>query len=250
VRLLFLPSIFSRSTTLTDNFPPAHHLVCEILSNVDLSEGELGWDKFHSSFIAILDLAEAVLEDGSQPESQQAVDPPAIPKTQLCFSLGIVDPLYEVCARCRDPVLRRRALDLLARHPRQDCMWSSWSAWKVGKYLMKLEEERSSSPPLVAGDISAENRVSEAWFDFSKFAASGDGSTGRLMYKRMSTHHSPREALNPGLFTVDSEQQAGQDVNFAHAMLGSNFLDAEATTATHSAFPTPLESDLGLEFES
>ena len=206
-----------------------------------MSEGELGWDKFHSSFIAILDLAEAVLEDGSQSKAQQADDFPTVPKTQLCFSLGIVDPLYEVCARCRDPVLRRRALDLLARHPRQDCMWSSWSAWKVGKYLMKLEEERSSSPPLVAGDISAEDRVREAWFDFSKFTASGDGSTGRLMYKRMNTHHSPREALNPGLFNPDPcEKHAGQDVNFAHAMLGSNLLDTDMTSTTRPTTTTPF----------
>lgn len=108
---------------------------------------------------------------------------------------------------------------------------------------MNLEEERSSSPPLVAGDISANDRVSEAWFDFSKFAASGDGSTGRLMYKRMATNHSPREALNPGLFVADAqcEQQAGQDVNFAHAMLGSNFLDAEVTYAPRSTMTTPLE---------
>jgi hypothetical protein len=242
-----LPSpsnIFIRSAARTDRISPAHHLVCEILSNVDLSEGELGWDKFHTSFIAVLDLAEAVLEDGSQPKSQQTTDPPNAPKTQLCFSLGIVDPLYEVCARCRDPALRRRALDLLARHPRQDCMWSSWSAWKVGKYIMNLEEERSNSPPLVAGDINAEDRISEAWFDFSKFAASSDaGSTGRLMYKRMNTQHSPREALNPGLFIADAqcEQQAGQDVNFAHAMLGSNFLDAEVTSAARSTSTRSLE---------
>ena len=205
-----------------------------------MSEGELGWDKFHTSFIAILDLAEAVLEDGSQPKAEQAAD---LPKTQLCFSLGIVDPLYEVCARCRDPALRRRALNLLARHPRQDCMWSSWSAWKVGNYIMNLEEERSSSPPLVAGDISAEDRVSEAWFDFSKFAASGDnGSIGRLMYKRINAHHSPREALNPGLFTANlCEQQAGQDINFAHAILGSNFLGAEVTSAIQSTMSTPFE---------
>lgn len=221
------------------------------MSNVDLSEGELGWDKFHASFIAILDLAEAVLEDGPQSNVQQAVDLPTTPKTQLCFSLGIVDPLYEVCARCRDPSLRRRALDLLARHPRQDCMWSSWSAWKVGKYLMKLEEESSSSPPLTAGDISAADRVSEAWFDFSKFSASADGSTGRLMYKRMNTHHTPREALNPGLFAGDpSEQQAGQDVNFAHAMLGSNFLDAEMTSATGPTMPALFEPDLELQVGS
>ena len=192
-----------------------------------------------------------MLEDGSRPKDKQAADHPTTPKTQLCFSLGIVDPLYEVCARCRDPALRRRALDLLALHPRQDCMWSSWSAWKVGKYIMNLEEERSSSPPLVAGDINAEDRVSEAWFDFSKFAASGDGTTGRLMYKRMSTHHSPREALNPGLFAAANadtyEQQAGQDINFAHAMLGSNLLDAEVTSVSQPTMPAP---EVGLEFES
>lgn len=237
----------------TDPVLQAHHLVCEILSTVDLSEGELGWDKFHSSFTAILDLAEAVLHDNPQAKTGHAVDLPTTPKTQLCFSLGIVDPLYEVCARCRDPVLRRRALDLLARHPRQDCMWSSWSAWKVGKYIMHLEEEGSGSgsPPRVASDISAEDRVSEAWFDFSKFTASGDESTGRLMYKRMNTQHSPREALNPGLFAGDpGEQHAGQDVNFAHAMLGSSFLDAEVTRTTGPTMPTPFEADLGLQSES
>jgi hypothetical protein len=234
--------------TFTDTVFQAHHLVCEILSNVDLSEGELGWDKFHTSFTAILDLAEAVLEDKSEPRMKHAVDLPTTPKTQLCFSLGIVDPLYEVCARCRDPAIRRRALDLLARHPRQDCMWSSWSAWKVGKYIMKLEEESSSSPPLVAGDISAEDRVSEAWFDFSKFTAGDDGSTGRLMYKRMNTQHSPREALNPGLFVGDpADQQTGQDVNFAHAMLGSDFLDAETK---FSMEPVICEGDQGLTSES
>ncbi|KAM0722282.1 hypothetical protein Q7P37_001723 [Cladosporium fusiforme] len=199
----------------------AHHLVCEILSNVDLSEGELGWDKFHSEFTAILDLAKAVLEDGPQPDTRQSS-----PKTELCFSLGIVDPLYEVCARCRDPALRRRALDLLARHPRQDCMWSSWSAWKVGKYLMQLEEETGTSPPLEAGDIKAADRVSEAWVDFSE---SSDG-VGRLKYKRIAPQHNPRAALNPGLFAGDANgRQLGQDIDFAHAMLGSNFLDAQGT---------------------
>jgi hypothetical protein len=40
---------------------------------------------------------------------------------------------------------------------------------------------------------------------------------------------------------VQCEQQAGQDVNFAHAMLGSNFLDAEATSAARSTSTKPLE---------
>lgn len=224
----------------------AHHLVCEILAEVDLSEGELGWDKFRPSFIAILDLAEAVLEDDPQSKARQLADPLAAPKTQLCFSLGIVDPLYEVCARCRDPLLRRRALNLLARHPRQDCMWSSWSAWKVGKYIMHLEEEKSGTPPLKASDISAEDRVSNAWFDFSEATSSGGGNTtGRLMYQRMNIQHSPRASLNPGLFAGNvEEQQLGQDVDFAHAMLGSNFIDAETARTTVAPTPTLFEAEV------
>jgi hypothetical protein len=45
------------------------------------------------------------------------------------------------------------------------------------------------------------------------------------------------------LFITDAqcEQQAGQDINFAHAMLGSNFLDAEVTSAARSTTAKPLE---------
>lgn len=116
----------------------AHELVAEILSDVDLSLGELGWDAFRDKFAAIVDLAGAVLENSPQADTSiiearwktSGVFISA-PTATLSFSLGIVDPLYEVCARCRDPVLRRKALDLLARHPRQECVWSSWSAWKA-----------------------------------------------------------------------------------------------------------------------
>jgi len=118
----------------------AHHLVAEILAQVDLSLGELGWDAFQDKFAAIVALARAVLQNTSQSdtsviEARWKSSGVFISSTSatLSFTMGIVDPLYEVCSRCRDPVLRRAALDLLARHPRQECMWSSWSAWKVGK---------------------------------------------------------------------------------------------------------------------
>lgn len=213
----------------------AHHIVCEILSNVDLSEGELGWDKFQRDFAAVINLAAAVLEDDRSVETGQQS-----PKTELCFSLGIVDPLYEVCARCRDPALRRRALDLLARHPRQDCMWSSWSAWKVGKYLMQLEEEHSESPPLEAGDVRTEDRISTAWIDFSSPSSGGTNTSGRLKYKRTEPQRSPREALNPGLFDRDADgRHPGHDINFAHAMLGSNFLNAHGTPTATAATAAP-----------
>ena len=44
----------------------AHEIVAEILSEVDLSLGELGWDAFHDKFVAITNLAASVLEDSKQ----------------------------------------------------------------------------------------------------------------------------------------------------------------------------------------
>ena len=184
----------------------AHEIVAEILSEVDLSLGELGWDAFHDKFEAITNLAAAVLEDSKRADTS-VIEARwktsgvfiSAPSATLSFSLGIVDPLYEVCSRCRDPVLRRRALDLLARHPRQECVWSSWSAWKVGKFLMRMEEEGGETQPKTSSDIPAERRISEAWFDFSD-KSTEETQKGKVAYKKAVPRASARYALNPGLF--------------------------------------------------
>jgi len=177
-------------------------------------------------FTAIVDLAKGFLEgsssaDTSAPETpwktSEAVvsvksscvccDPSltgtlnqaSTPAATLSFSLGIVDPLYEVCARCRDPRVRREALDLLARHPRQECMWSAWSAWKVGKFILGIEEADADATPMVASDIPADHRISEAWLDFSEKSFELAGR-GRIAYRRAVPRASPRPSLNPDLF--------------------------------------------------
>ena len=221
----------------------AHHIVAEILSNVDLSLGELGWDAFQDKFAAIVDLGTAILE-GSKTSDISTIDARwkandvfiSSANAELSFSLGIVDPLYEVCYRCRDPQLRRRALDLLARHPRQEGMWSSWSAWKVGKYLMRLEEQGHGSPPLAAGDIRSENRVTEAWIDFSVPAldsGDSDGRKGRVMYKRTQSDHMLRQELNPGLFAGEAGGfELGQMIDFAEVAAPSDLSVANGTPSS------------------
>lgn len=143
----------------------AHHLVAEILSQVDLSQGDLAWDAFLGKFAAIVNLATAVLED-----TKRSVPPLADGSRQLSgtssstmatldSSLEIVDPLYEVVSRCRDPIVRRQALGILATLPRQECMWSTWSAWKVGNFLMHLGEESTEAQPTDTSNITRENDV-------------------------------------------------------------------------------------------
>lgn len=237
----------------------AHHLVAEILTDVDLSLGELGWDAFHDKFNAIVDLATAVLEDSTLGE-ESTIDARwkssgvfiSSQSAQLSFSLGIVDPLFEVCARCRDPMLRRKALDLLARHPRQEGMWSSWSAWKVGRFVMRLEEEGLETVPKQQSDIPSTNRVSEAWFDFS------DGSKGRVAYKRGVPRATPRMALNPGLFqdsklssvahrssNKPSSRPESSGSGFSHRRRSANSTEGSLSTAPASeTYGSPGQFDL------
>lgn len=210
----------------------AHHLVCEILSTVDLSEGALGWERFHQSFTAIVDLAEAVLGRSPQSITSHPNNPPGTPSSKLCFSLGILDPLYEVCARCRDPLLRRRALDLLAGHPRQECLWGSWSAWKVGRYLLHLEEWEVGSQPTVVNDAVSDH-IPEVPFNFNALHISEEEDAGRLMQRHTGSHN-PREALNPGLF-------AGRDFLDAHGKPAKRFTELE---------PTPPVLDSEMRYQS
>lgn len=86
-------------------------------------------DAYQLKFEAIINLATAILEgnqesDASIIESRHKANGLFINSSNatLSFSIGIVDPLHEVCSRCREPALRRRALDLLARFPRQECV--------------------------------------------------------------------------------------------------------------------------------
>ncbi|KAF7185281.1 Aspercryptin biosynthesis cluster-specific transcription regulator atnN [Pseudocercospora fuligena] len=235
----------------------AHHLVAEILSNVDLSLGEMAWDAFHTKFTAIVDLAAALLEDSKRSDAS-IIDARwktsgvfiSSSNAELSFSLGIVDPLYEVVARCRDPVLRRRALELLATHPRQECMWSSWSAWKVGKFLMRLEEEGSDAPT-TSSDIPAERRISEAWLDFSD--KSLPAGRGRIGYKRAVPRAAARYALNPGLFDWRTDEPGFiPSLNFATVVTpeGSRsqtqsgyFATSPSTTSPPSVQLTPPEDN-------
>ena len=184
----------------------AHHIVAEILASVDLSLNELGWDAFRKKFSAIVDLATSISEKcgPSQPskiEKRWNTDPESVcaPKATLSLSLGIVDPLFEVCARCREPALRQRALDLLVNHPRQDCVWSSSSIWKVGTLLMRQKEESERNPLETAMKATAAQRNSESWLS----------SLDQLLEPRPPRYSTPtmsiprtsaRYALNPGLY--------------------------------------------------
>ncbi|OCK86259.1 hypothetical protein K432DRAFT_387935 [Lepidopterella palustris CBS 459.81] len=80
----------------------------------------------------------------SSTPSQSSTPPPisshATPSFSPSFELSPIVPLFVVATRCRDPILRRRAIALLARARRREGVWDSIGAAAVAVEVVKIEE--------------------------------------------------------------------------------------------------------------
>lgn len=102
-------------------------------------------DNVHDDLIpiyqAIIDLSETVLQKDSYtlrhgvPDSQKVEHP--------IFVLGstIIEPLFFVATRCREPTLRRRALYLLRLCPRREGICEGMMAVKIIQTVIEVEEQ-------------------------------------------------------------------------------------------------------------
>lgn len=76
-----------------------------------------------------VELAEAIVEDNHN----------SCPV--FCLEMNFVAPLYAVAHKCRDPIIRRRAVAVLASSPRQEGIWESIITSRVAQRLIDREEE-------------------------------------------------------------------------------------------------------------
>lgn len=135
-----------------------------------LSSSEVVYDDFLPSFAAIVPLAAAYLdlESSSQPRS---LFPPqsshyfAVPEqlsvaytSNFTFETHIIPPLYYVATKCRHPLIRRSALDLLRRNPfRRENLWRASVMGALASHIVSLEEQWSQqqASPAMRGSISS-----------------------------------------------------------------------------------------------
>ncbi|KHN95746.1 C6 zinc finger domain protein [Metarhizium album ARSEF 1941] len=61
-------------------------------------------------------------------------------KPSFSADLGIVPPLFVVATKCREPRLRRQAIQLLRSSARREGMWDSELAANIGRWVMQIEE--------------------------------------------------------------------------------------------------------------
>ena len=78
--------------------------------------------------------------------SQDGHTLPKVPR--FSFEVGVVPPLHFTVMKCRDPIIRREAIDILFSCRRQEGMWDSVLCARLGSWLVDCEEEGLPPPPL------------------------------------------------------------------------------------------------------
>lgn len=122
-----------------------------------LSSSEVIYDKFLPSFAAIVPLAatyldlESPLQHRSLYRQQSLSRYHSMPEqlsvayaSNFTFETHIIPPLYYVATKCRHPLIRRSALDLLKRNPsRRENLWRASVMGALAGHIVSLEERSS-----------------------------------------------------------------------------------------------------------
>ncbi|KAL1843505.1 hypothetical protein VTJ49DRAFT_1376 [Mycothermus thermophilus] len=138
-----------------------HALTTFIWVSTALSQHETVFDDYVETFSAIIPLATEFINSLNARPPSGVTDARRF-GTVFTFEMSIIAPLYFVAAKCRHPVIRRAALELLRRNPaRRENLWRAGFMAVIAERTMRLEEKhlrpesrphsRQPSPPELSG---------------------------------------------------------------------------------------------------
>ncbi|PWY65709.1 hypothetical protein BO70DRAFT_346232 [Aspergillus heteromorphus CBS 117.55] len=114
------------------------------------------WDRYNSIFQEITSLAASVVELSGESGSA-----PSTPLGQVKFKpnfsldMGIIAPLYNTATLCRDPLIRRRAVDILRSASRQEGAINSYMWAIAAEKVIALEESVAAEVGLGYDGVAA-----------------------------------------------------------------------------------------------
>lgn len=104
-------------------------------NSMAFSTDQTGWDQYGAEHEGMVSLAATILEASDNTTGASSGCAPS-----FSLDMHIIAPLYCVAHRCRDPVIRRKAISLLYATPRQEGIWNSILTARVAQRLMEIEE--------------------------------------------------------------------------------------------------------------
>lgn len=111
------------------------------------------WDSYCPDFSAMVDKLRQILAmDHAEPGESHH-----IPEPHFQMEVGVIAALYGTIIRCRDPMIRRRALVTLESSDIQEGLWNSKRGSAISRRVMELEEQGQHIS--TCGDIPKEARI-------------------------------------------------------------------------------------------
>ncbi|KAI0598102.1 hypothetical protein F4775DRAFT_209358 [Biscogniauxia sp. FL1348] len=185
-----------------------NQLMGSILFSMTYKDSEMAFDAFLPVFKEIVGLAMEVIGDEERraaarrcPNPQfcphQSVQPDIFGgqytarhiKPSFSADLGVVPPLFVVATKCRDPIVRRQAIQLLRTSSRREGMWDSELAARIGYWIMTIEEDDDGGDGNAYGSPDSRSNSSPIMGDDTPL---GPGGNARWGSRRESTQTLPQ----------------------------------------------------------
>ncbi|TKA28716.1 hypothetical protein B0A50_03044 [Salinomyces thailandicus] len=111
-----------------------HQCIMHIWLSASIYPEQTATDALMNDFEATVSLCEAVQATAGTREQRQEYP------TTFLFDMEIVSPLYFVASKCRHPLIRRRAIQLLQQMDRREGLWDSNVAAAIAERIVAIEE--------------------------------------------------------------------------------------------------------------
>jgi hypothetical protein len=100
------------------------------------AEDQMFWDDYCPVYDQIIDLSKAILTADDGPGGNST-------SRNASFSLDLVTigPIFELARRCRDPLIRRKAVEVMRTCHRREGMWDSELALLIIERVIAIEED-------------------------------------------------------------------------------------------------------------
>ncbi|KAK5631192.1 hypothetical protein RRF57_006907 [Xylaria bambusicola] len=204
-----------------------NQIMGRILFNMTFCDSESDFDQFLTFFRDIVNLAMEVIGDEERRAAAKRCPNPDYCQHQpvhadifgeytarhikpsFSADLGIVPPLFVVATKCRDPLTRQQAIQLLRTSSRREGMWDSELCARIGSWIAAIEEEDdgivdlprplSSSTDTSRLSIGSPGSMSNGSPAFGEDIPLGPGGNARWDSRKESSPMSPQTRIEANM---------------------------------------------------
>ena len=142
--------VFNTDERSAVNVLEMQRLLYSAASNLS-GDDQMLWDNYNAVMERIVVFAESIFGISAPRWPHPTTSPPSVhsafiepalnsPNPHFTLDISVVAPMYDIACRCRDPYIRRRALNVLRRSARQEGIYDGLLAAHIVENVIAIEE--------------------------------------------------------------------------------------------------------------